>query len=76
MPKYIVLDGHKKFGGRMYEPGDEIECDEATAKTMRLAPRKAEKTPDPAPADKTAKEPVKADETGKEQVKEAKKGKK
>lgn len=38
MPKYIVMDGHKKHDGREYAPGDVVECSEEIAKTLRLGP--------------------------------------
>ncbi len=43
MPKYIVKDGHKKYGGKLYAPGDTIECSEEIAKQLRLEPAKEEK---------------------------------
>ncbi len=43
MPKYIVKDGHKKHGGKLYAPGDTIECSEEVAAQLRLEPVKEEK---------------------------------
>jgi len=45
MPKYIVKDGHKKHDGREYAPGDVIECDEETAKALRLEPVLSDEKP-------------------------------
>ena len=38
MPKYIIKDGHKKLGGKLYAPGDTIECTEEIALQLRLVP--------------------------------------
>lgn len=43
MPKYLVKDGHKKHGGKLYAPGDTIECTEMVAAQLRLEPAKEEK---------------------------------
>ena len=43
MPKYLVKDGHKKHDGKLYAPGDMIECAEDVARQLRLEPVKEEK---------------------------------
>jgi hypothetical protein len=36
--KYVVVDGHKKIGGKTLSPGDTVYCDEETAAKLRLQP--------------------------------------
>lgn len=36
MPKYKVVDGHKKIGGKLRAPGDIVECSEEVAAQLRL----------------------------------------
>ena len=43
MPKYLVKDGHKKLGSKLYAPGDTIECTEEVAAQLRLEPLKEDK---------------------------------
>jgi hypothetical protein len=38
MPKYTVVDGHKKHDGKIYAPGEQIDCPAAVAERLRLAP--------------------------------------
>ena len=42
MPKYLVKDGHKKLGGKLYAPGETVECTEEVATQLRLEPVKEE----------------------------------
>lgn len=43
MARYYVRDGHKRHDGKEYAPGEVIECDEDTAKRLRLEPAPEEK---------------------------------
>ena len=45
MPKYLVKDGHKKHDGKLYAPGDMIECAEDVARQLRLEPVKKKRRP-------------------------------
>lgn len=38
MPKYKVVDGHKKIGGKLCAPGEIVECSEEAAAQLRLEP--------------------------------------
>ncbi|MCK9420219.1 MAG: hypothetical protein M0R70_12655 [Nitrospirae bacterium] len=38
MPKYTVVDGHKKYNGKTYAPGDQIETTPDIAAQLRLVP--------------------------------------
>ena len=38
MAKYVVVDGRKKFNGKVYEPGENIDCAEDIALRLRLTP--------------------------------------
>jgi len=42
MPKYVVVDGHKKINGKRHAPGDLVECTDEVAKQLRLEPAKEE----------------------------------
>ncbi|MBI5056998.1 MAG: hypothetical protein HZB61_10330 [Nitrospirae bacterium] len=42
MPKYKVIDGHKKIGGKLKAPGDIVDVSEEVAKQLRLEPVKEE----------------------------------
>jgi hypothetical protein len=43
MPKYLVKDGDKHHDGKIYVPGDMIECTEEVAYQLRLELVKEEK---------------------------------
>lgn len=38
MPKYKVVDGHKKIDGKLWGIGDVVECSEDVAAQLRLEP--------------------------------------
>ncbi len=43
MPRYLVKDGHKKYEGKRYAPGDTMECSEDVAHLLRLEAVKEER---------------------------------
>ncbi len=71
MPKFLVVDGEKQHDGKVYSPGDVIECDAATAATMRLSPVTEEKHEIEAPA----AEPVQATGGGPDRIARGMRGK-
>ncbi|MFZ5998056.1 MAG: hypothetical protein ACOYW7_11310 [Nitrospirota bacterium] len=40
MPKYKIVDGHKKIGGKLRAPGDIVDVSEEVAAQLRLEPVK------------------------------------